>query len=48
MLQLMMLSLHNVKLVFAPVQVKQLAAYLTQREGEGEPTFRYTQATVTK
>lgn len=29
-------------------QVKQLAAYLTQREAEGEPAFSYTQATVTR
>jgi hypothetical protein len=30
------------------VQVKQLAVYLKQREAEGEPTFSYTQATVTR
>lgn len=30
------------------MQVKQLAAYLTQREDEGEPAFSYTQATVTR
>lgn len=38
----------NVLFHICVLQVKQLAAYLTQREAEGEPTFKYARATVTK
>lgn len=33
---------------FLCAQVKQLAAYLAQREAEGEPAFHYAVATVTR